>query len=250
MIKTITLLTKFIVVTLLTLFFSSCKHSIVINGLGKSITGSGHVTTENRNITADFKSIEVSNAIELTITQSDKKEVSVEADDNLIKHITTKVENGVLIVACDYNSFVDIKSKKVMVKMPFVEGIQASSASSVKSTNVLKGTNVTINGASASDINVNIESENINCKTSAGSAVAIQGKALKFETNSSSGGSVNAEELLANDVIANASSGGSINVHPIVSLNADASSGGSINYNTNPKTIQKKSSSGGSINQD
>jgi hypothetical protein len=32
------------------------------------------------------------------------------------KSITT-VENGVLIIACDYNSFINIESKKVTVKM-------------------------------------------------------------------------------------------------------------------------------------
>jgi hypothetical protein len=51
----------------------------------KAITGSGHVTTENRTVQGEFKSIEVSNAIDLIIEQSNKTEIIVTADDNLQK---------------------------------------------------------------------------------------------------------------------------------------------------------------------
>jgi transcriptional regulator NrdR family protein len=54
----------------------------------KTITGSGHVTTR-RNCTRRFKSIEVSNAIDLIIEQSNKTEIVFD-DDILQKSITTK----------------------------------------------------------------------------------------------------------------------------------------------------------------
>jgi hypothetical protein len=58
------------------------------------------------------------------IEQSDKTEIIVEADDNLQKHHYNTVENGVLIIACDYNSFINIESKKVTVKMPIIESLR------------------------------------------------------------------------------------------------------------------------------
>ena len=249
MIKLITIITKFIVVTLIALLFSSCKYSNDSDIFGKSITGSGNVTTENRIVQGDFKSVEVSNAIELTIEQSDKTEITVEADDNLQKSITTKVENGVLIIACDYSSFTNVKSRKVNVKMPVIDGLESSSASSIQSKNTLKGEKLLVKASSASTINLSLEFDAISCKSSSGSTVNIDGKTLKLESKSSSGSTINANDLLANEVIADASSGSSINVHPILSLNAEASSGSSINYNILPKTIQKSTSSGGSIEQ-
>jgi hypothetical protein len=66
--------------------FASCNQSINL----KAITGSGHVTTENRTVQGEFKSIEVSNAIDLIIEQSNKTEIIVTADDNLQKNHTTK----------------------------------------------------------------------------------------------------------------------------------------------------------------
>jgi hypothetical protein len=71
MLKTITMITKFILIALTVLLFASCNQSI------NKITGSGHVT-ENRTVQGEFKSIEVSNAIDLIIEQSNKTEINVQ----------------------------------------------------------------------------------------------------------------------------------------------------------------------------
>jgi len=107
MLKVITLITKFIVITLMALLFGSCNQNVL-----NSITGSGHVTTEKRTVTGDFKNVEVSNALDLVIEQSDKTEITVIADDNLQKEITTKIENGVLVISCNKGNFINISSKK------------------------------------------------------------------------------------------------------------------------------------------
>ncbi len=245
MLKVITLITKFILVALTALLFASCNHSINLN----SIKGSGNVTTEKRNVQGSFKSIEVSNSIDLTVEQSEVTEIIVEADDNLQKHITTKVENGVLIIACEYNSFMDTESKKVIVKMPIIEELSASSGATINSVNTLKSENISFRSSSAASVNLNVKSDHIICKSSSGSSLAIEGMALNMEATASSGSTIDAAELLVNEVKAKASSGATISVHPILSLNAKASSGGGINYNSKPKSIQKYVSSGGSVHQ-
>jgi hypothetical protein len=244
MIKIIIHITKFIIATITALLFASCNLNM------NSIEGSGNVTTEKRNVQGDFQKVSVSNAIDLVIEQSDSKEIIVEADDNLQKEIVTRVENGTLIISCKFSSFRNITMKKVTVKMPVIDKIEASSASTVQSKNVIEGQNVELETSSAANMDVNIESDNITADSGSGSSINIQGKALKIKTSVSSGATINASKLLANEVQAEASSGGSLSVHPIVSLKADASSGGSINYDTTPKTIEKTSNSGGSINQD
>jgi hypothetical protein len=91
----------------------------------------------------------------------------------IYKSITTTVENGVLIISCDYNSFINIESKKVTVKMPVIESLRASSASSITSANTIKGENINLRTSSAS-INLNIESDYIECKASSGSSITIK----------------------------------------------------------------------------
>jgi hypothetical protein len=245
MIKVITLITKFIVIAMMALLFGSCNQLSKIN----SITGSGHVTIEKRAFTGDFKSIEISNALDLVVEQSDKTEITVEADDNLQKEITTTVENGILIISCTKGNFNNITSKKITVKMPEIEGLEASSASTINA-GTLKGNNLTLVSSSAASIHATVEYETVQLTGSSASNQNIKGKALHLEASTSSASVIDASELMANEVVASTSSGGSIATHPILSLKAEASSGGNISYKDTPKSIQKEESSGGSIHQD
>ena len=54
------------------------------------ITGSGNVTTEKRNVEDNFTAIEAGKGLDIVLEQSPDAEVTVVADDNLQKHITTK----------------------------------------------------------------------------------------------------------------------------------------------------------------
>lgn len=246
MLRIIALITKFILVALTALLFGSCNHFINLN----AIEGSGNVTTENRIVEGEFVNVEVSNAIDLTIEQADRSEISVEADDNLQKHISTKVKNGTLIISCDKNSFINTRSKKVTVKMPNISQLEATSGATIISKNILKGENIKLNSSSAASIDVKVEADKITCDTSSGSSITVNGIALKMRTTASSGSKIDSQNLQANEVTAAVSSGASISVHPIVSLKAEASSGGSINYDIIPKSVQKKISSGGSIGKE
>ena len=246
MLKVITLITKFIVITLIGLLFGSCNQFGNIN----SITGSGHVTTEKRTVTGDFKNVEISNALDLVVEQSDKTEIIVEADDNLQKEITTKVENGVLVISCKKGSFNNITSKKITVKMPNIEGLEASSASTINTVTTLKGNSITLASSSAASISASVEYENVQITANSASTQTLNGKTLHVEASTSSAGVINATDLLSNEVVANASSGGSTNVHSLVSLKAKASSGGNVSYKGTPKSIEKEEHSGGNIHQD
>lgn len=242
MIKIIIHITKFIVATITALLFASCNFNV------NSIEGSGNVTTEKRIVQGDFTKIAVSNAIDLVIEQSDATEIVVEADDNIQKDIITTVENGTLIIKSKHNSF-RVTKKKVTVKMPKINKLEASSAATVTNIGVLQGEDLDIESSSAATININLEFDTITCDTGSGSSIRVEGKALKIRTSASSGSTISAEKLMVNDVQAEVSSGAHTSVHPIVSLKAEASSGGSINYDIAPKTIEKTSNSGGSISQ-
>ena len=133
MIKIITWITKIIVLVITALFFSGCHFDY------NSKKGSGNITTENRTVTEKFTGLDVSSAIELTIEQSDKTEIIVEADDNLQSSIITEVKNGMLVISSEPYLNIRNGTRKVKVKLPTIENLEASSASSIHSVNTIKG---------------------------------------------------------------------------------------------------------------
>ena len=246
MIKIITLVTKFIIVAFIALLFHSCN---IKTDFGSGEEGNTKIITEIRNIKEDFSSIDVNSGIEVVIEQSADKFISVETDSNLLKLIDTKVVDGVLHIEPNkmYNS---TEGVKVVIRMPKIESLEASSGSKIKGKNSFKGENISIDTSSAAEVDVNLQYDNVKLDVSSGSQIHSKGIALKLDTSASSGGEIEALELLVNQVVASVSSGASTGVHPIVNLDADASSGGRITYNIEPKSISKDESSGGSIGKE
>lgn len=245
MIKAIILFTKVAIATLVALLMTSCKYAV---DFGDGIKGSGNITTETRTITEDFKKIEVNYGIEVIVEQSDNKSIVVKADDNLQKHITTKVVNGVLKVSSDhgYNS---TTTPTVTVQMPIINGLEATAGSQITSKNTIVSTLLAVKSSSGSEINLSVEADDISAESTSGSTIGLRGKALKLDTSSSSGSNINAKNLMANQVDAQATSGSSTDISPIVTMKAKASSGSSINYHKTPKTISKEETSGGSVSE-
>jgi hypothetical protein len=245
MIKFIVFCTKVVIATIIGLLFTSCNSKFDFGG----IDGNGNVTTEKRNITEDFTKIDVSRGLNVELEQSKSYFVEVEADENLQQHITTRVENGTLIITSDEN-IDEADSRTIRVKMPLIAGVETSSGSSVSGKNIFLGSDLKVRASSGSEIEIDAEIDTIDCESTSGSTITVKGKSLKLTTASSSGSSINAEELMVNDVTSQATSGSSTGVNPIVSLNAKASSGSSVNYKNSPKTITKEESSGGSVSRE
>ncbi len=246
MVKVIILLTKFIITAAIALLLNSCN---IKTDFGNGEKGNGKITTEVRNIKENFSSIDVSSGIEVILEQSSDKFVSVEAESNLQKLIDTKVENGVLMI--EPNEEINAtKTIKVTIRMPKIEGLDASSGSAIKGIGTFKGDAISIDASSAAEVNVNLKYDDITLDSSSGSSINAKGIALKLETSASSGAEIEANELLVNEVIADVSSGANIKIHPIVNLNGNASSGGNITYDIEPKSISKDESSGGNVGRE
>ena len=245
MIKFIIVCTKILVLAIAALLFSSCKFDL---DLGDGIDGNGNVKKETRNINEKFTKIDVSSGIEVEIEQADITSVEVEADSNLLQHITTKVVNGTLEITTDEN-IDSSKAETVRIKMPIVEALTATSGSSIQTNNTVRGNSIQIKSSSGSEVEATLEFENIDLETTSGSSATLLGKVLKFSSKSSSGSKIEADKLEANEVYAQATSGSSTNVNAILLLNAKASSGSSINYLGKAKSVIKEETSGGSVSK-
>lgn len=246
MVKFILYITKLIITAAMAMLFASCNFNV---DFGRDVSGDGNVVTENRNNDTEFTSVEASRGLDVEIEQSTSKSITVIADQNLQNHISTQIESGVLKITTDVN-IKDAESKKIVVKMPVIDVLQASSAATIKGTGLIRANNLGLSASSAGDIDLDFEGESLMAESSSAANIHLSGKALKFDATSSSGSSMDAKKLLANDISAKASSGSGIDVHPLVNLNGRASSGAFIRYHNKPSNnVKKKVSSGGSISE-
>lgn len=241
MLRIIISVTKLIVAAVVALLLTSCNFSV------KEIAGSGNVKTETRNVGGQFTKVKAGNGIDVTIVQSDVVSVVVEADDNLLPHIKTEVKGNTLEISCEYNSFLDVSSKKVTVKMPKVEGLETNSGASLVTQGTIRSEDLDLDASSGSSISGEFEADDLDAETSSGASMKLSGKAIKYSASSSSGSNLESGDLHANEISADASSGSTVLVHPVEELSGSASSGGSVKYNNDPKKLERDESSGGSV---
>lgn len=227
------------------LFIATLTSSCMIDGIS-SVTGNRNVITETRKINDDFTKIEVGQGIQLYITQSDDLSLVVKADENLHKLIRTEVNNGVLKISSKRN-IRRAKSKKIYLTVPNISSIKATSGSEVITENTIKADVFDIHVSSGADARIDVNADTVNSSSSSGADLRIKGTANYYTAKATSGSSIRAYSLESKNATIKVNSGANIDVYAIESLTAKASSGGDIDYKGNPKKIDKKTSSGGSV---
>ena len=230
-----------IIAFIATLTMTSCSIDMM-----NRVDGNRNVTTQNRTSGDDFTSIKVSTGLDLHLSQGAKNNIIVEADENLQDIIITEVRDGVLRIYSEKNIW-RAASRKVTVTCTNLEALTATSGSDVYGKTVITANKLKVSSSSGADIRIEVDTDDVETSTSSGSSIRIKGTSTTHSSKATSGSSIDAYGLKSKDVSVNVSSGADINIYASESLHAKASSGGDIDVKGNPKTVSKKSTSGGSV---
>lgn len=236
-------LVRIIITSIISLLMVSC---IIDTNFGTGVDGNGKVISSDRNISDDFKSIKVSQGLDLYITQGNSVGLTVEADENLHELIMTEVENNVLKIYTTEN-IRHASSRKILLGITDLEAIKATSGSDVRSTNVIKVDELELNSTSGSDIRIDVKTESLNCHSTSGSDIILSGTTKVLIAEATSGSDIRASNLIAVKTRVKATSGADISVNTSKELTARATSSGDIRYSGNPEKVEKSDSSSGSV---
>ncbi len=211
-------------------------------------TGSGNIVTESRSVNS-FDAISVGGGFEVEVKTGPVVSVTVEADDNIIKHIETKISGNTLKISTeDLHNYSDVHMK-VYITAPSVSTIKASASAEVTVQDVLKNNGkLTFKASSGSEINAEVEAPEVEADVSSGGHISLKGKTRNYKAEASSGSEIRSWDLLTENTKVTASSGSSARVHASVSLNASASSGSLMRYH-GAASVNKSESSGGSVSK-
>jgi hypothetical protein len=231
---------------LMTIFLSSCGFDIQIGDFGSGEKGNGNVVTDSRKITEEFTKVSASEGLVVYVTQAEEFSIEVEADDNVIDLIDTKIKNGKLRINTSKN--IGHATKNIYVSLPKVTALAGSSGSHLETKNAIKTAELEVDGSSGAILELEVVSNEIDIDASSGANLRISGTANEALIDVSSGGNINAKNLQTQNCNADASSGGNVKVQVSRSLVADASSGGNISYSGDP-TVETKKSVSGSVHQ-
>jgi len=168
--------------------------------------------------------------LEVEIEQTDKYEIIVEADDNIIPYIVTEISGGKLEIYFKNVTITDFKKAKIYVKLPKISRLKATSSSSIKTTKAIKSEKLNLDASSSGDIIL----------------AEVTANTLDIDTSSASG--VVIEKVNAQDLNIESSSAGNVKIEhtetPKISLSASSSSDITIKGKTKDLRVEASSASG------
>lgn len=244
------------------------------------ITGSGNIITKTIPAIESYDAIKASRGIHVVMNESEGDKIVINADDNVMPYVVVRKEGNSLRIGIDENikSINNLKVQVVLPKNQNINELQVASAASIKINPTIKGRSLSLDAASAGNINIakadvdffdadassaakisgTVKSNDcyvdassaadidltiltVQCDSNASSAakITLNGETASFEGDASSAAKIIAKGLAVAVADASASSGAKISVNALKKLEAKASSGGVVAYVHNNNLLEK-----------
>lgn len=215
-----------LVTSILLLNAVSCHSGTVV--YSNCVQGSGSLKTESRNL-AEFNAIETDGAFTVKVAcQNSRQSLKVSADDNLLKHIITRLKGNTLQITtnkplCTQNDIlVEIDMKDL----------------------------VSIASSGATDISiVKVHNRDFNLKMEGSGNVDISGRTDSFKARMFGSAELKAKEFKAKSVTLTIDGASQADVYAQDKLDVKVEGVGDVNYYGNPKEVNKEIMGVGSINK-
>ena len=207
---------------------------------------------QQRTVSGSFSAIDVSNGVDLYLTQGNEESVAVSAsDEKYMERFKTVVENGTLKIYYDNKGINltgnDKRKLRAYVSFKTLEKLHASAGADVKIQGSLDLADLDVKFTSGASFNGKVKAKALTVEQNSGSSINISGSAEKIKVDVSSGAIFKSYDLTVDYCDAKASSGGSVRVTINKELSAKANSGGGVKYKGDAVIKEINVNSGGSV---
>jgi len=216
------------------------------HGCAFGINGSGNVVTENRTVTV-FTGIELQCSANVYFTQGDAQSVKVEAEDNIIKHITTEVKNDELIVSTDGKDFSSHEQINVYVTVKDLCLLELTGSGNMIGKSHVNCDNMTLHISGSGDIKADVRSLTMKMKLSGSGNLDVSGTATSTDIRIAGSGNVNAQNLQTMSSAVSISGSGQSTINASEQLNVSITGSGDVHYIGEPQKLKTNITGSGSV---
>jgi hypothetical protein len=227
------------VFVLFALFFGACGFNVNINVQ----QGSGKVITENRDV-SNFDRVVLSGFGDVTLVQGDRDALQIEAEDNVIPHIKTEVQNGTLQISFDRKTIIPTKPVKFNLTMRTIHGLDTNGASNLNS-DILNTDKLDLEISGTGNINLRkLTADSLSVNVSGAGNLTTSGQVNSQKIDLSGAGNYNGQDLQSKTAEITITGLGRVVVWVSDTLSVTISGTGGVDYYGNPQVTQQISGIG------
>lgn len=200
----------------------------------------------NNNI-GDFNKITTFDQIELVLIPSNENKILLDGD--LSEQVELINKNGELKIRLPLTQLLKGDNITATVYFKNLTALEANEGSRISCEKTVKSLNFDIIAKEGSEINLKLETTNLNVRCSQGSSISIDGNSVNQDITINSGAMYFGSTMLTKktNVIVNA--GGDADVYATEYVNAKVRAGGLITIFGKPKLIDQQTVAGGTIEE-
>lgn len=234
---------KLIVVVLTgVLFTTGCVHI-----MHDCLEGSGKVVIQDRPLDGAY-GIDFRTSGTVEVTRGPKYALSVEAEENLQKYITTEVHDQTLVISSK-ECFRTDKPMVFRVTMPDVRALDLSGSGKIIGKNRLQTDKLFVVLTGSGEMKIDAEATVLRNTLSGSGDIHLRGSAKDHEIKISGSGTVQAQNLDARNVTVRISGSGDCTVNASELLRVAISGSGNVRYVGKPGKIESKVTGSGNVMQ-
>lgn len=212
---------------------------------GKKVRGNGVTSSQERSV-GNFNRINVSGPIEVLITQGNSTTVKIEGDENLLKYIEVKNDDGELNIKTKRRHNLRPRSAlRVHLSAPNYNFFGVAGSGKIRSLTQINNNDelrIEIAGSGTVELKVNVPS--IDSEISGSGTVILNGTTRNFKNEINGSGDVRAFNLLSENTELEIAGSGDAEVYASKQLNVKIAGSGDVAYKGNPVVKQSTAGSG------
>jgi hypothetical protein len=207
--------------------------------------GEGPSRTDKREV-SNFKTIRLSLSADVKVVKGNASSVVVEAPENLLDKITTRVSGDELNIKTD-GCISNTGTITVTVTMPELEELKVEGSGNILVPDTFVVQKIKLKVSGSGDINGKFVAAKIESKIAGSGNIVLEGSANKQEASIAGSGNIKAERLPCNEAEVRISGSGDAFVYVINKLDINVNGSGTAHYKGKPAVYTHINGSGKAV---
>lgn len=223
------------------ILFTFVFSAFTITGNNEKVKGSGNIKEETRS-EGPFRSIRTAGSYNVYITPGAKNDIRIEADDNLLPLIVTKVNGNALEI--NTKKGFEIKPSKtinIYVTLDQLEELSSSGSGGFYSKGTLKGDRVKFAFSGSTTTELDLNASDLRVEVSGSSRLNLKGNIPATRYDISGSADVEALDLQSANASISISGSGKVDLAVEKKLDISVSGMGKVRYKGSPVINQSSS---------
>ncbi|MES2775860.1 MAG: head GIN domain-containing protein [Bacteroidota bacterium] len=216
----------------------------------EQIKGNGNLKKETRQA-GNFSALSSSGSMDVIISYGSSSSIEVEADDNLLPYIETKLEGNKLVIRSKDKIGLSSKNKMtIRVQMTKVENLSVAGSGDIKGDGAFTNegkTRLAIAGSGSINLGFSHFGDVDAAISGSGDITIKNGTSKNLDAHVSGSGKVDASQIAFDEVDAHISGSGDVKTKANKSIDAHISGSGTLYYTGSATNISTKSSGSGKV---